>query len=58
MAPILPVLYEPDQFGVIHRLRVAIQEQDLVTQRCARLKEEHPEMRHEIAGHAIVWIVK
>ena len=54
----LPVLHEPDEAGVIHRLRVAIQEKHFVARRCARLQEEHPQMRHEVSGHAVVGIVE
>jgi len=44
--------------GFVHALRVAIDEDYFVTGRSERLQEEHPEMRHEIAGDTVVGVVE
>ena len=42
----------------IHGLRVAINQNHFVAGRSQRLQQKHPKMRHEVAGHAVVWIVQ
>src|SRR5829696_1359273 len=44
--------------GLIHRLRIAVNKEYLVSWRGERLEQEHPEVRHKIAGHSIVRIEK
>ena len=54
----LLVEHEADQLGIAHRLRIAVDQQDFVPRRGERLQQKHPQVRHEIAGHAVVRIVK
>jgi hypothetical protein len=46
------------QFFIVHRLRVPIEQQNVMFGRRKRLKKEHPQMRHEVAGNAVVWIIE
>ncbi len=42
----------------IHRLSIPIDEQHFVSGRRQRLKQEHPQVRHEIPGHAVIRVVE
>ena len=42
----------------IHRLGVAVDQQDLVTRWSERLQEEHPKVRHEVASDPVVGVVE
>ena len=44
--------------GFRHRLRVSINQKDLMLWRRESFEQKHPEVRHEISGHAIVGTVK
>ena len=46
------------KLGPSHRLCVAIDENDLMPLRRQGLEQKHPQVRHEIARHAIVRIVE
>ncbi len=50
--------HEPNQLNVCHRLRIAVDQQDFVFRRRERLQQKHPEMRHEVPGHTVVWAVE
>jgi hypothetical protein len=39
-------------------MRVAIHEKNLVTFRCERFEQKHPEVRHEVVGNFIIRIVE
>src|SRR6185312_4304753 len=54
----LLLFHELDQFGIAHRLCVAIEQQYLVLWRRPCLKQKHPEMRHEVSSDAVIRIVK
>jgi hypothetical protein len=49
---------ELDELGIGQGLRIAVNQQYLMAWRRARLKQKHPKVRHEIAGHAVVGVVK
>src|SRR3982074_202830 len=40
--------------SLIHGLSVAINQQNFVTSGCQGLEEEHPKVRHEVAGYTVV----
>jgi hypothetical protein len=42
----------------IHRLRVAVNQQDLMASRGQRLEKKHPQMWHEISRDPVVGAVK
>ena len=50
--------HETHDLGIAHRLRVAVDQQHFVSRRRKRLEEKHPEVRHEVRGHAVVGIVE
>jgi hypothetical protein len=50
--------HELDKLRIVHRFRVAIQQNDFMRWRRSRLEQEHPQMWHEVAGDSIVRIVK
>ena len=50
--------HETDDLGIAHRLCVAVDQQHFVSRGRKCLQEKHPEVRHEVCGHAIVGIVK
>src|SRR6185312_3540362 len=45
-------------FVFVHRLGVAIDQKNFMVRRSERLEQKHPEVRHEIAGYAVVRAVK
>src|SRR6202008_3529168 len=47
-----------DELLIVERFCVPIDEQDLMLRRREGLEQEHPKVRHEVAGHAIVRVVK
>ena len=49
---------EAHQLLLSHRAGVAVDQDHLVAGRRERLEEEHPEVRHEVARHAVVRVVK
>src|ERR1700686_2126698 len=49
------VLRDP---SFIHRLGIAIYQKNLMSRRSERLKEEHPQMRHEIARDSVVGVIE
>ena len=53
-----PLAHEAHDLLVGHRARVPVEEQDLVPGRRERLEEEHPEVRHVVAGNPIVRAVE
>src|SRR2546426_2597132 len=50
--------HEPRDASFIHRLCVAINQQHLMARWSQRLEQKHPKMRHEIACHAVIGVVK
>jgi hypothetical protein len=46
------------QLDFIHRLGITVDKKYFVSWRCQRLKQKHPEMRHEVMGHTIIRIVE
>ena len=48
---------ELDQFGIGHGLGIAVDQQDFMAGRRKRLQQEHPEVRHEVLGHAVVGVI-
>ena len=46
------------EFAVRHRSRISILEQHFMSRWCNGFQQEHPKMRHEISGNAIVGIVE
>src|SRR5438067_496079 len=52
------LLNEPYQFLVGHWLGVSVNQQYLVTCWRQRFKQKHPEVRHEVARHAIIRVVQ
>ena len=53
-----PVEGESDQFGIVHRLRVAVDQHHIVSFGCKCFQQEHPRVRHKILGDAIIRVVK
>ena len=51
-------LYKLDDLVIAHRTRIRINQNNFMTGRRDRLKEKHPEVWHEVARDAIVWIVE
>lgn len=47
-----------DQFRFVQAPRVAVQKENLVLGRCERFQKEHPEVRHEVVGNAVVGVIK
>ncbi len=57
-SPICAVERELNQFGVAHRLRVAVDQHHLVAAGGQGLEQEHPEVGHEVLGDAVVGVVE
>ena len=47
-----------NQLGIGHRLRVAIDQQYFIAGRRQGLQQEHPKVRHEVLGHAVIGVVQ
>ena len=56
--PNVMVTYKLRHFIFGHRLSIAVNEKHFVPWRCEALKQEHPEVRHEITGNTVVGTVK
>jgi hypothetical protein len=56
--PDVLVADELRNLGFVHRLGIAIDQQDFVSARCECLQQEHPEVGHEVAGDRVVRVVK
>ena len=52
------LLDEFDELLVVHPLRVPVDQDDLMSRRRQCLKQKHPQVRHEIARHAVIRIVQ
>ena len=50
--------HELNQFGVGHRLGIAVDQNHLVAAGRKRLQQEHPEVRHEILRDAVVGVIE
>ena len=57
-SPIPSVDSELNQFGVAHRLRVAIDQNHFMAAGRKRLQQKHPEVRHEVLRDAVVGVVE
>src|SRR6266571_625763 len=44
--------------GFVHRLRVAVDQENFVAVGSQCLEQKHPKMRHEVAGHTVIGVVK
>src|SRR6266571_625762 len=44
--------------GFVHGLRVAVDQENFVAVGSKCLEEKHPKMRHEVAGHTVIGVVK
>ena len=43
---------------LVHRLRVAIHQQHFIASGSERLQQKHPQVRHEITGYTVVWVIE
>ena len=50
--------HEAHQLLLGHRARVAVNQKHFVSRRRQRLKQEHPEVRHEVTRHPVVRVVE
>jgi hypothetical protein len=56
--PDVLVADELRNLGFVHRLGIAIDQQDFMSGRCECLQQEHPEVGHEVAGNPVVRVVE
>src|SRR5690348_1385013 len=52
------LLHEPNQLGIVERLGVAVDQQNLVSRRRKRFQQKHPKVRHEVARYAVVGTIE
>ncbi len=43
---------------LVHRLSIAVDQQHFMAGRSQGFEQEHPEVRHEVASHAVVGVVE
>src|SRR5215468_7027700 len=56
--PDVLVADESRNLDFVHRLGIAIDQQNFMSGRCECLQEEHPEVGHEVAGNPVVRVVE
>ena len=54
----LVVDHVPDQVLIAHGMRVAVDQQHLVVRGRQRLQQKHPQVRHEVPGHAVIGAIQ
>ncbi len=54
----VPFAHELRDLSLVHGLGIAINQQHFMAGRSQCLEQEHPEMRHEIAGYTVVGVIE